>query len=231
MERRLVPELMDDPQLDEASHLAALRGLRRVNAISGVSAMIWGAIKRIAARRRLTHFSVLDVACGGGDLITSLSRRARGSGLDVDCYGCDVSPTAVAHSNRNAGEGAKLSFFVADAISEPLPGRYDFVTSTLFLHHLDQPASLRLLGHLSEAAQQAVLLDDLERSRTGWLLAWAGCRLLSRSPIVHYDGPASVRGAYTVEEAQTLAETAGLASTRWTRHWPCRYLMEWERTL
>ncbi len=42
------------------------------------------------------------------------------------------------------------------------------------------------------------------------MLAWIGCHLLSRSPIVRHDGPVSVAGAYTIPEVRELAERAGL---------------------
>lgn len=228
MERRLQPELMDAPGLDVAQHQAALRGLRRINAVSGVSRVLWNAIRRIAAKRGLSRFRVLDVACGGGDLVASLSRHARRSGASVRFAGCDISQVAVAQA-KEASTDNSIDFFVTDAVNDPIPDGYDFVTSTLFLHHLDWPSSLRLLENMRQAAGQAVLVDDLIRCRTGRLLAWTGCRLLSRSPIVHYDGPVSVLGAYKVEEARRLAREAALDGARFIRHWPCRFLMEWER--
>jgi hypothetical protein len=63
------------------------------------------------------------------------------------------------------------------------------------------------------------------RSRTGYLLAWLGCRLLSRSPVVRKDGPLSVAGAFTVGEAGELARRANLGDFSIRRCWPERYLM------
>lgn len=230
MERRLQPERMDAPGLNPRDHHSALAGLRRINAVSGVSRIVWRSIRQIAQRQGLEHFSILDVACGGGDLLASLAKRARRNGVSIQLAGCDISPTA---TSRASGAfdfgGTDADFFVTDAIADPLPKGYDFVISTLFLHHLDWRSSLRLLKHLRLAAQRAVIVDDLVRSRTGHALAWAGCRLLSRSPIVHYDGPVSVLGAYTESEARELAAEAGLEGARLRKHWPCRFLMEWER--
>jgi hypothetical protein len=42
--------------------------------------------------------------------------------------------------------------------------------------------------------------------------AWTGCHLLSRSPIVHFDGPTSARAAWTRNELRTHAEHAGLVT-------------------
>ena len=67
------------------------------------------------------------------------------------------------------------------------------------------------------------IVGDLERSRLGLALAWAGTRVLSRSPVVHVDALRSVRAAFTLPEARALAEAAGLPHARVTRHWPCRW--------
>ena len=66
-------------------------------------------------------------------------------------------------------------------------------------------------------------------ARLGYLLALIGTRVLSRSPIVHVDGPRSVRAAFTVFEALQLAEHAGLHGATIGWRWPFRFLMEWRR--
>ena len=66
-------------------------------------------------------------------------------------------------------------------------------------------------------------VEDVFHSRAGWWLAWVGTRLLSRSSVVHYDGPLSVQGAYTAQEALDLAQSAGLGGAAVQRRWPCRW--------
>jgi 2-polyprenyl-3-methyl-5-hydroxy-6-metoxy-1,4-benzoquinol methylase len=228
MPRLLTPERMDDPKIDPLEHRQALRGLRRINRMSRSASVVWGAMLRRYRRTAGGRLSVLDVACGGGDLLIELAKRARRAGVSVEWSGCDVSPTALDHARSAASKaGVKIVFFPHDVIAEPLGKTYSFVSSTLFLHHLGRPDAVRLLENLRGAASEAVFVDDLVRSRRGYLLAWLGCRLLSRSPIVRFDGPASVRGAFTPAEARELAHEAGLHGVTVRTHWPCRYLMEW----
>jgi hypothetical protein len=82
---------------------------------------------------------------------------------------------------------------------------------------------------MSQAAR-LVLINDLVRSRTGYLLAHLGTRFLSASDVVHIDGPRSVEGAFTVDELLALARRAGLDGAGVIRQWPCRMLLEWERS-
>jgi hypothetical protein len=71
-------------------------------------------------------------------------------------------------------------------------------------------------------------MDDLNRSRLGYALAHWGCRLLTRSPVVRYDGPASVRSALTPKEALALARRAGLHQATIHPRWPERYTLAWQ---
>ena len=86
-----------------------------------------------------------------------------------------------------------------------------------------------MLRRLSGAARRAVLVNDLERSAPGLLMAVVGTRALTRSPVVHYDGPWSVAAAFTCREALGLARAAGLKRARVTRCWPWRWLLSWRR--
>ncbi|MBW3539786.1 MAG: methyltransferase domain-containing protein [Planctomycetes bacterium] len=220
------PEIMDRPDLDEGRHRDALCGLGRLNAISRSSAAFWPDLHALARREAPRPLRVLDVASGGGDVPLALARRARSRGLCIDIDGCDVSPLAVEFANRRAAQVCDVRFFQLDVLKEPLPRGYDAVTCSLFLHHLSQPQAESLLREMSRAGR-LVLVSDLRRSRAGYALAWLACRLLTRSPVVHEDGPRSVAAAFTRKELLELARRSGLAGASVSRRWPQRLLLKW----
>jgi len=233
--RRRQPELMDQPGLDMGKHRSALAGLQRVNSMSRTGRVFWRELQRLVHQRQLAKLRLLDLACGGGDLAIWLARQGQRSGLDVTVCGYDISPTAVAYAKEKslaAGVG-NAQFYECDALNESLeqqPGEaFDIVFSTLFLHHLEEPQATLLLQRMAAKARHAVIVDDLRRTRFGYGLAWIGCRLLTRSPIVHVDGPLSVQAAFTVDEARSLAGKAGLQNVSITTHWPQRFLLTWQR--
>jgi 2-polyprenyl-3-methyl-5-hydroxy-6-metoxy-1,4-benzoquinol methylase len=228
-QRRLEGELMDDPALAVHAHHAALHGLRRINRASRTAATLWPRIERILAARPGASASLLDVACGGGDVATSIARRARRRGFALQVQGCDISDTALKHATLDASHAGELVKFVhADVLQEPLPQHYDFIISTLFLHHLSDARIVALLRKLAANADH-LLISDLIRGPAGYTLAWVGTRLLSRSHVVHEDGLRSVRAALTLDEARALADEAGLRDARIERHWPRRFLLTWPR--
>ena len=110
----------------------------------------------------------------------------------------------------------------------PLPG-YDAVTCSLFLHHLDEDQALAYLRWAAATAAHQVLVNDLIRGRIGLALAHVAGRILTTSDVVHVDGPRSVEGAFTREEARALAERAGLHGATVGWRWPFRYLLKWDR--
>jgi SAM-dependent methyltransferase len=229
--RRLQPEVMDQPGLDPRLHRQALAGLRRINFWSASAGILWPPLAVQARAVAPRSLRVLDLAGGGGDVAIRLWHRARRAALAMVVAGCDVSPFAVEHAAGEARRrGADVRFFQADALADELPADYDAVVCSLFLHHLTEEQAVGLLRKMAAAAGRLVLVNDLVRSRLGLLLAWTGTRLLSRSPVVHVDGPRSIHGAYTIEEARHLAERAGLSGATVERRWPCRFLLSWVRS-
>jgi SAM-dependent methyltransferase len=227
--RILTPELMDDPDLDPAQHRQALAGLARLNAWSGGVQLLWKELRKIAleAARPLR---VLDVATGSGDVPIELAKRAKRACIPMHFSGCDVSDTAVSASRENALRvGVELDIFQHDVLQSPLPDGFDVILASLFLHHLSNDQGVALLQDMGRATQQAIIVSDLVRSRLNLAVVFATSRLLSRSPIVHFDGPASVRAAYTSAEARGLATRAGLSDSTVAVHFPTRWLLTWRK--
>ncbi|MBS0262803.1 MAG: methyltransferase domain-containing protein [Planctomycetes bacterium] len=226
------PELMDQPGLDEQVHAHALRSLTRINWISRTTGLIWKPIQKLVRERPPQRpLRILDVAAGGGDVVLGLARRAAAAGIDAQVDGCDINPTAIQYAGDRARQAGlrQVSFFQADVLQAPLPEGYDIVTCSLFLHHLSDSEIVRVLRAMAAASQQLVIASDLCRNRFAYIMTWVGCRLLTRSPIVHVDGPLSVAAALTVPEARDLAQQAGLTGTTFTRYFPERFLLVWSK--
>ncbi|MFN5743285.1 MAG: methyltransferase domain-containing protein [Planctomyces sp.] len=231
LQRRRQPELMDSPDLEQSLHDEALAGLRRINRWSRTGAAVWSGISDLTVQSSRQELTILDIACGSGDQVLWLSRRLQQHGVRHRIHGVDISATAVAAATQQAAQSgtSAVTFHQCDVLHDPFPlPQYDVVMNSLFLHHLDEPQVVRILQRMAAAARRRIVIDDLRRTRLGYFLAWTGCRLLSRSPIVHFDGPVSVEGAFTDAEMLLLATQAGLHSVRLQRHWPQRFLLTWQ---
>lgn len=223
--RERIPELMDDPAIDPAEHRRALAALARINRVSNSAGVLWPIIS-VLARELDRPLRLLDVATGSGDVPGRLLARARREGVALEVSACDVSATAIEEARRRQ---PRIEFFVHDALRTRLPGGFDVVSCSLFLHHLDNDDVIALLENLENAARRLVLVNDLARSRFNFVGVWLATRLLTRSRIVHFDGPASVRSAFTPSEAVALAARAGLHGAIARMRFPARFLLAWER--
>ena len=225
--RNRQPEVMDQPDLDAARFVGSLRGLRRVNIFSNTAAILWPSIRSLAQQSD-KPLRVLDVATGGGDVPIALWKRARREGCQLEIHACDVNPLAVDFANEQAAiAGAKVRVHQWDATRDAIDPSYDVITSSLFLHHLDEKDAVGFLSRSAQSARRMVLISDIERCRAGYLLAYYGVRILSRNDVMHTDGPRSVEGAFTRSEAEALAQAAGWSDCRIAPKWPFRYLLEW----
>jgi 2-polyprenyl-3-methyl-5-hydroxy-6-metoxy-1,4-benzoquinol methylase len=228
--RNRQPEIIDEPDLDARLHVQALQGLARINRVSASDRILWKPIAALAREQPGRPLRLLDIATGGGDVPIRLWHRARRAGLALEVAGADASATAVDYARDSARRAAaSVSFFRLDALGGELPGGFDVLTCSLFLHHLEEDRALDLLRQLGRAANRMVLINDLLRGRLGYLVAWFGTRLLTPSPVVHTDGPRSVEAAFTKAEAVALAARAGLHGATVSWRWPCRFLLTWRR--
>jgi hypothetical protein len=197
--RVIVPELLDDAPPDEAKQ--SLQDIVRINRWFGG----YSTLKKIFGQfvRSSDSFSVLDVGAASGDMGATLRR---------------IYPHAVVTSldyRANHLAAAADPRVVADAFRLPFRERsFDFVFSSLFLHHFSDEAVVELLGNFRSAARVAVTAIDLDRGplayhfipATSWLFRWHRLTL--------NDAPISVAAAFKTEELVRLANRAGMARAR-----------------
>jgi 2-polyprenyl-3-methyl-5-hydroxy-6-metoxy-1,4-benzoquinol methylase len=220
---------MDDPHLNSNSHAEALRGLESLNLVSTSSALIWSPIKALSLETKRT-LRVLDLATGSGDILRGLRKKARQHDLALQLVGADISKTAVEFAEAEARKiDAQISFMQLDVLNESLPQRFDVIVTSLFTHHLDPPQVVQLLKKMAESASEMVIVNDLVRSEFSYALVWLASRLFTKSAVVRFDAPVSVRASYTVKEMQQMAAEAGLTACTVTYALPCRMLLVWRR--
>lgn len=228
-QRLLTPERMDDPDLDPALLEPALDGLRRLNALSFAQPLLWRVVRE-EARLQQRPVRVLDLACAGGDFALDAAARAAKQGILLDLHGCDINPASIELARRRAAsQSRRCTFFVHDAIQSPLPGEYDIVTASLFLHHLTEEHVTLVLRRMAAAAKRLVVVNDLVRSRLNLALVTLASRLVTRSPVVHTDAALSVRAAFTKHELLSLAEEAGLSGASLRLGGFGRTMLVWRR--
>ena len=210
-------ELMDGPTATRQEKRGALRDLRRANRFTGGHALTLRALSRLTSGMREGRpFNVLDVATGGGDFPREISRWAIDRGYRPEVLATDRDPqmleiaAADGRVGRPADQHDGVRYDRADALQLPYAdAAFDVATCSLFLHHLGPAEAVRLLAELFRVTRRGVVVNDLVRSWVGYLGAAAFTRVTSKNRLFRYDGPLSVRKAYTRAEMRVLAREAG----------------------
>lgn len=229
--REILPEAMDDPDLDPLVHARALAGLARINRMTRVADQMYLRLRRLSALSP-RPLRVLDIATGSGDLPIRWLRRARQDGFPLLVTGVDISPQAITVAANRANEySVDADWLAANVLEDTLPCDFDVVTCSLFFHHLQDDDVLGLLRVMRDATERGglirrLLICDLHRSAINWWLVKLGAHLLSRSPIVHLDSGLSVRAAMTRQEFAQAVEAALDIRVNVHSLFPCRFICE-----
>jgi 2-polyprenyl-3-methyl-5-hydroxy-6-metoxy-1,4-benzoquinol methylase len=227
--RHVTPEIMDKPDVAEAAHVSALEGLGRINRTSRAAEHIAKPIIEMARRKNLKKLSMLDIACGGGDVPIEVALMVRDAGVEIELTLLDRSATALRFAAEHAERGGIACKCLESDCTVKIESQFDVVTNSLFLHHIPEAGGVvDFLKNMRAMATRIVVISDLRRCWDGWMIAWTGSRILSRSEIVHFDAPVSVRAAWTLRELKGFAAEAQLAGARVERSWPWRMLLVWE---
>jgi SAM-dependent methyltransferase len=222
------PEIMDTLDLPSTRLIDTLKGLQRVNTMTRSTGLMWPDLKATARRHLDRPIRVLDVACGGGDVLIALWRYSNKAGIKAEFEGCDLNQKAVDYARGVAVKaGAPIKFFRHDVTRDPIPDGYDMIMSTLFLHHLDEGDAISFLHEAGIRTRDRVVIQDLVRSKLSYWFARVGTSVLMLNDICRFDGRTSVEGAFTLSEAGELAWKAGLNYAQVIPRLPFRYLIRW----
>jgi ubiquinone/menaquinone biosynthesis C-methylase UbiE len=206
-------EYLDHPTLDRFELHRNLREMAMLNRLPGGSGSSRRAIESLldGAERAV----VVDVGTGAGDLPALLARHRGARRLQV--LACDIRPEVLEYSARRLARVPDVELLQADARQLPFADESaDVVHGSLLIHHFDPPDAVRVLGEMRRVARRGVVVNDLRRGRVAFALSAAAVLGLARGRYTRHDGVLSARRAYTLEELDELAASAGLRRVRRT---------------
>jgi 2-polyprenyl-3-methyl-5-hydroxy-6-metoxy-1,4-benzoquinol methylase len=220
LERSERTEMMDDQSLSQQEMEAVLRYLDRVNRWFGGHSLVLKRLQtwseKLPKNRRL---SILDVGTGSGDLPLAISRWAEKKGRRVRVVGLEKSPDWSFVAKRRCAHDTSIEIQTGDVFD--VNDRFDFVVSSLVLHHIGPTQQMDFLRHCDRLSAQGIFISDLERSWSN-LVAVKASSFLWGNHVVRYDAPLSVRRSLTLGEAESLIERANLPYVSAQREPWCR---------
>ena len=214
------PELLDLEQAGPEAIAACLRDLEWINRWTGaypVTLRWLDQLRREAQPAR--PLTVVDVGCGGGDMLRRIWGWGRVRGVELRLIGVDLNPHAIATAAAATPDAAPIRYVTANVFNFAPDPPADVVLSALFAHHLDDARLVRFLRWMEERARVGWLINDLHRHAVPYAIARAGAPLLRMHPFVRHDAPLSVARAFGRRDWVRLLQAADLAPPVTTVDW------------
>lgn len=220
MRRMNAPEILDGAVADVQLLDDSFREVWGVNRYLGGMAVLQRHLAPWLRRRR--ELTLLDVACGTGDVALALHGWAQRQGAAIRAALVDNHPQVLTIAAERIGRVPSMVVTQGDARKLPFGDRqFDVAICNLALHHFAETDAVAVLRELNRVTRFGWVVSDLERHP----LAYAAARVLAaavwRNPITQHDGPLSVRRAFSAGEVRGLVRQAGLQA-RVHRHFPFR---------
>ena len=196
-----------------------LRSLEQINR------WLWGYRPTLAWLNRLPRdldgpVHILDVGCGGGDLLRKIAGWARKRGIAVQLTGIDLNPYAARAAAEATPTELGIEWVTGNALEYQPMSPVDIIVSALMAHHLEDEEITVLLRWMEATARVGWFINDLERSeRNSRLFQWAD-RIAGWHRFVRHDGPVSFRRAFVEDDwirLLTAADVPRIAAS--VEHW------------
>lgn len=222
--RSMQAELMDDFAVDGFIIEQTLRELEIINKWLGGNYVTINAIDKLIGTNRDKTWRIIDLGCGGGEMLKLIALWARKHSIQVELIGIDANQHVVHYAKNNTSEFSEISFITGNVLSEELMSmQADIITATLFTHHFSEKDLIRLFQRAKKSASVGLAINDLHRHWFAYRSINLLTALFSKSPMVKYDAGLSVLRAFKKHELTDILQAAGINkySIKW--QWAFRW--------
>lgn len=222
--RILIPELMDDPALDENGLQAALADVTLVNKWLGGQKITLEGLDYFFEKYPQEHYAISDLGCGDGEMLRTMAQYCRKKNIKVKLVGLDLNPKSIAMARERSQDYPEIEFRQQDILQLNADLKFDITTTTLTMHHFTDEEILRFLKRFNAVSNLGWVINDLHRSNIAAVLFHGFSGVFMKTHIARYDGLVSIGRAFTKRELTTFATQLGLNAYSIKWRWAFRYL-------
>lgn len=207
-----IVELMDDPDCDPAKLAKTYAWFARLNPWLG-RWRTWYHARIRPALPTDRPARILDIGCGGADVLRLIGDMARRDGFSVELTGIDPDERAIQYARRARGDRAMNLRQVHSSQLIAEGSSFDIVLSNHVLHHLDEARLQQLLSDSDALAERLVLHNDICRDDLAWAAFWPVGAIPALNSFILTDGLRSIRRAWHPDEVRPMLPAGWSAET------------------
>jgi 2-polyprenyl-3-methyl-5-hydroxy-6-metoxy-1,4-benzoquinol methylase len=219
-QRSTEAELMDTETVSFAEFHQCLRTLEVINILTLAYRPTMRWFKRMLIGTDFRQpISVLDIGCGGGDMLRQIWKLAKGRKLNLALVGIDLNPWSKQSAEQVTSQNAPIRFETENLFSLDVDRRADFIISSLFTHHLSKSELIRFIRWMDHHATRGWFINDLHRHFLPYFFIKYATRLFFSNRLIKHDAPVSVARAFTAPEWRQYLSEAGIPAERTSIEW------------
>jgi 2-polyprenyl-3-methyl-5-hydroxy-6-metoxy-1,4-benzoquinol methylase len=215
-------EILDAPDGSLERLAGSLRFMARVNRWLGGLGPVVGFLEQ---RLRAGSCSILDLGTGGGDIPFAVAQWAEQRGISVEITAIDVQPACLEYA-RMRHVHPSIRYVQHSAFDLEQLGSFDYITASMFFHHLPDEQIVRLLQQMYRAARCGFVVNDLYRHPIAY---WGitAIAALTFNPVIFHDARLSVLRGFREENGYAYREWSGIDGMRIEQHPGFRFVMSY----
>lgn len=216
-------ELMDDFSIHGEPLHNTLDTLANINKWLGGNKITLNGLKKVLKNHaKRDSLTIVDLGCGGGDMLRKVANYGRQEGYTFKLIGIDANPNAINYARHLSTDYPEIRFLDCDIFSKAFDSlEYDVVLSTLFLHHFRADQIVIILSKSKKKAKLGIVVNDLHRSSLAYYLFKTLCLTIKNNMIIE-DGLTSILRGFKKKELKTFSEQLQVTpQIKWK--WAFRY--------
>jgi 2-polyprenyl-3-methyl-5-hydroxy-6-metoxy-1,4-benzoquinol methylase len=200
-------EIMDDFSISGKILHKTLDTLANINKwLGGNKVTLYGLKKVIKNHPKNVPITIIDLGCGGGDILRKVSKYGKKEGYIFKLVGIDANEDAVDYAREISKDYPEISFVACDIFSDAFESlQYDVVLTTLFLHHFKEDQITNMLSSLKKKAKLGIVVNDLHRHPMAYYLFKLVCVTIKNTMIIE-DGLTSVLRGFKHHELENFSK-------------------------
>lgn len=202
-------EKLDDLSLQGETLHKALHSLAWINRWFGNHRAVITAILAVCKEEKI--YNIVDLGCGGGDLMLAIARSLQQHKINFTITGIDGNSNSLAFAKKKCEGFSEISFFQADILSDDFKIEpCDILISSHFIYHFSDEKLVSFLNRNLPVISTAAIFSELKRSSISMILFKFGSFLLPVSKLAKQDGLLAIKRSFTKKEWLSVLQSAGI---------------------